>query len=53
MNGAHWQIAKQEANGRHEEGAFATVRVEQAPAEVVKTALKAADLIGNGLYGVT
>jgi glutathione synthase/RimK-type ligase-like ATP-grasp enzyme len=52
MSGAHWQIVKHEADGKHEEGAFETVPVEEAPADVVKTALKAANLIGNGLYGV-
>jgi len=52
MSGAHWQIVKHEADGKHEEGAFETVPVEEAPADVVKAALKAANLIGHGLYGV-
>ena len=34
------------------EGDSRTFRVEEAPDVVVKTALKAANLIGNGLYGV-
>jgi glutathione synthase/RimK-type ligase-like ATP-grasp enzyme len=52
MSGEHWQIVKHEVDGKHEEGAFETVAVEEAPADVVKTALKAANLIGDGLYGV-
>ncbi|NJN48482.1 MAG: RimK family alpha-L-glutamate ligase, partial [Candidatus Competibacteraceae bacterium] len=31
---------------------FKTFRVEDAPEVVIKTALKAANLIGDGLYGV-
>jgi glutathione synthase/RimK-type ligase-like ATP-grasp enzyme len=46
----HWQIINYENSG--DEGAFTTLAVEDAPAEVVKTALKAANLIGDGLYGV-
>jgi glutathione synthase/RimK-type ligase-like ATP-grasp enzyme len=52
MSSEHWQIVKHEVDGKHEEGAFETVPVAQAPADVVKTALKAANLIGDGLYGV-
>jgi glutathione synthase/RimK-type ligase-like ATP-grasp enzyme len=48
----HWQIVKHEADGRVEEGTFKTYEVDQAPREVVDLALKAAGLIGDGLYGV-
>jgi glutathione synthase/RimK-type ligase-like ATP-grasp enzyme len=34
------------------EGSVDTLSVGEAPDEVVKTALKAANLIGDGLYGV-
>jgi glutathione synthase/RimK-type ligase-like ATP-grasp enzyme len=48
----HWQIVKHEADGRAIEGRFKTFSLEEAPAEVVETAVRAAALIGNGLYGV-
>ena len=48
----HWQIVKHEADGRIEEGTFKTHAVDQAPREVVDLALRAAGLIGDGLYGV-
>ncbi|HEX6113007.1 MAG TPA: RimK family protein [Geminicoccaceae bacterium] len=52
MSKNHWQIVKHEADGRFEEGTFKTHAVEQAPREVVELALRAAGLIGDGLYGV-
>lgn len=52
MSARHWQIVNHEAKGRHKEGGFETFCIEEAPPEVVKTALKAANLIGDGLYGV-
>ncbi|HKK04442.1 MAG TPA: RimK family protein [Gammaproteobacteria bacterium] len=52
MSKKHWQIVKHSASGRFVEGAFQTLPVEQAPTEVVKVALAAAELIGDGLYGV-
>ncbi|WP_029007660.1 RimK family protein [Azospirillum halopraeferens] len=48
----HWQIVKHGQNGRAEQGASRTLLVEEAPPEVVETAVKAAALIGDGLYGV-
>ncbi len=48
----HWQIIKRDSVGRKTEGTFETIPVELAPAAVVRTALKAANLIGDGLYGV-
>lgn len=48
----HWQIVKHGTNGRVQTGSFRTLAVEEAPAEVVETAVRAAGLIGNGLYGV-
>jgi glutathione synthase/RimK-type ligase-like ATP-grasp enzyme len=52
MSKNHWQIVKHEADGRVEEGTFKTHAVEQAPREVIELALRAAGLIGDGLYGV-
>lgn len=52
MSKNHWQIVKHSADGTSREGDVRTLRVEDAPQEVVSTALKAARLIGNGLYGV-
>ncbi len=52
MSRGHWQIVKHETDGRHEHGGFETLPIEAVPLAVVRTALKAADLIGDGLYGV-
>jgi len=52
MSKRHWQIVQHSASGRFVEGAFKTLAIEQAPAEVVRVALAAADLVGDGLYGV-
>ena len=48
----HWQIVKHGGNGRAEQGSSRTLDVEEAPREVIDTAVKAAGLIGDGLYGV-
>jgi glutathione synthase/RimK-type ligase-like ATP-grasp enzyme len=48
----HWQIVKHGSNGRVQTGSFRTLAVEEAPPEVVETAVRAAGLIGDGLYGV-
>ncbi len=47
----HWQIFER-SGGKIHEGTTETVLVEQIPGEVLNSALKAAKLIGNGLYGV-
>ncbi len=52
MSKKHWQIVKYDDKGGITEGAFRTMDVAQAPKEVVETALRAANLIGDGLYGV-
>jgi glutathione synthase/RimK-type ligase-like ATP-grasp enzyme len=53
MAKGHWQIVKREAGRRgYEEGPVQAMAVAEAPEEVVKLALKAANLIGDGLYGV-
>jgi glutathione synthase/RimK-type ligase-like ATP-grasp enzyme len=48
----HWQIVKHGKDGSRQSGDARTLAVEQAPAEVVDTAVQAARLIGDGLYGV-
>jgi glutathione synthase/RimK-type ligase-like ATP-grasp enzyme len=48
----HWQIVRRDADGVTVEGTADTLAVADAPPEVVQIALKAANLIGKGLYGV-
>jgi glutathione synthase/RimK-type ligase-like ATP-grasp enzyme len=48
----HWQIVKHQANGKSLEGAHNTVALSEAPPAVVDVGLRAAQLIGSGLYGV-
>lgn len=48
----HWQIVQHGPSGRVVEGDSRTLAVEDAPPAVVETALAAANLIGDGLYGV-
>lgn len=52
MSRAHWQIVNHSASGGPQEGGYKTWRVEDAPKVVVDTAVKLAQLIGDGLYGV-
>jgi glutathione synthase/RimK-type ligase-like ATP-grasp enzyme len=52
MSKQHWKIVNYDASGKAIEGGYKTCAVEDAPAQVVKVALKAANLIGDGLYGV-
>jgi glutathione synthase/RimK-type ligase-like ATP-grasp enzyme len=52
MRQNHWQIVKHGTNGRYPEGRWRTLDVSQAPEEVVAIAVRAANLIGDGLYGV-
>lgn len=48
----HWQILAQGSGGNGREGRFETFAVEDAPQRVVRLAVKASRLIGDGLYGV-
>lgn len=49
----HWQVILRDKDGRKlKEGPTVAVAVSEAPTRVVKTALKAANLIGDGFYGV-
>ena len=52
MAPGHWQIIQHEHGRASREGASEAVPIEQAPREVIEVALRAANLIGNGFYGV-
>ena len=52
MAGQHWQIVQRDAEGNSTWGRSVAVPVEHAPTGLLRTALKAANLIGDGLYGV-
>jgi len=48
----HWQIYNWKGKGDDKYGMFDAVPVYEIPKNILKTALKAANLIGDGLYGV-
>jgi glutathione synthase/RimK-type ligase-like ATP-grasp enzyme len=52
MSRGHWQIYQHHTSGRVSSGSFETLDLKQVPKQVVDTAVKAANLIGSGLYGV-
>ena len=52
MSKDHWQIYDHKASGGTAAGNSRTLPLERVPAAVLRTAVKAARLIGNGLYGV-
>jgi glutathione synthase/RimK-type ligase-like ATP-grasp enzyme len=52
MSRKHWQIMRYGDEGQVVMGGWKTWAVEAVPEEVVSVALKAADPIGYGLYGV-
>lgn len=52
MSRDHWQIYNHGKKGDEFSGDSDTLPVEQAPSDVVATAVTAASLIGDGLYGV-
>jgi len=52
MARGHWQIVTTAASGRRRYGKVDTLAIEDAPPMLVETAVKAANLIGDGLYGV-
>jgi glutathione synthase/RimK-type ligase-like ATP-grasp enzyme len=51
MSRGHWQIVDH-SKGKPREGGFDTLPPEQVPKNVIHSALKAANAIGKGLYGV-
>ncbi|HEX6912423.1 MAG TPA: glutamate-cysteine ligase family protein, partial [Longimicrobium sp.] len=52
MARGHWQVRVETAGGKERYGRVQAVPRDQAPRDVVETALRAARLIGDGLYGV-
>ena len=52
MSKGHWQIYNHQSSGKTASGNSRTVAVQEVPPKVLKMALKAARLMGNGLYGV-
>ncbi len=48
----HWQIVRHDASGKASEGGWHTPSLNEAPPAVIDIGLRAAQLIGNGLYGV-
>jgi glutathione synthase/RimK-type ligase-like ATP-grasp enzyme len=48
----HWQIVRHRADGRAVEGGWHTPALGEAPPAVIDVGLRAAQLIGDGLYGV-
>jgi glutathione synthase/RimK-type ligase-like ATP-grasp enzyme/ribosomal protein S18 acetylase RimI-like enzyme len=52
MAKGHWQIYNWKGDKKDQSGNAETLSIEEVPAKVRKTALKAASLMGDGLYGV-
>ncbi|HZQ62993.1 MAG TPA: RimK family protein [Casimicrobiaceae bacterium] len=53
MAPGHWQVIKRaDSKDKETEGATIALPVEEVPPHVLETAVKAANFIGNGLYGV-
>ncbi len=52
MARGHWQIINHKLDGRSIEGGFRSLSVAEAPADVVDVGVRAANLIGDGFYGV-
>ncbi|URA10163.1 ATP-grasp domain-containing protein [Thermospira aquatica] len=48
----HWQIVNYSTEGQDKYGRFETLPVELAPRKLISMALKAARLVGKGLYGL-
>src|SRR5205085_1390463 len=53
MAPGHWQVIKRaESKDKEVEGATIALPIAEVPAHVVEVAVKAANFIGDGLYGV-
>ncbi|MBV7299210.1 RimK family protein [Enterovibrio paralichthyis] len=52
MSRGHWQIYQHHDSGRVSSGGFETLDIKMVPKCVVDAAVKAANLIGSGIYGV-
>lgn len=52
MSKGHWQVAKRNAQGKAEFGMAFAVALDDVPQDLLQIAVRAANLIGDGLYGV-
>jgi len=52
MARGHWQILNHRPDGSSVEGGHKSIAVAEAPADVVDIGVRAANLIGDGFYGV-
>lgn len=52
MSKGYWQIYHRHKSGKLEAGNAHTLPIQELPPKVLRTALKAAKLVGKGLYGV-
>lgn len=52
MAKGHWQIYNHGVKGNDQSGLVDTIPIYKVPPQVLKTAVKATSLIGEGLYGV-
>lgn len=52
MARSHWQIVRHRDGAKPVEGGFRSCRIADAPSEVVAVDVRAARLVGQGLYGV-
>jgi len=52
MASGHWQIIDHNKHGDDQYGRFETMPIECVPRKAIQVALKSANLMGNGLYGV-
>ncbi len=52
MARGHWQIYNHQDNGKTKSGAYDSVPIAKVPKHVIRNAVRAASLIGKGLYGV-
>lgn len=52
MTRGHWQIYKHSDSGKVQSGGFRTLPIHETPKKVLDVATRAANLIGDGFYGV-
>lgn len=52
MVNGHWQIYYHQNSGKSKSGTTETIPIYQVPKVIIKNAIRAASLIGRGLYGV-
>ncbi|HKJ22440.1 MAG TPA: RimK family protein [Gammaproteobacteria bacterium] len=52
MSKHHWQIVKRDDKGHITQGGYKAYPIEDTPPAIVSAAVSAANLIGDGLYGV-